>query len=621
MTNSKVRGILRCILTHQYLPVILAILVMTLTAPALWRGLEGDDLIHRMTLLSSSLPASLRRLFVFLDPEVNAQLMDLGTVPWWTLETARVSFFRPVTVLTLWLDYQLWPSSPALMHAQSILWYGGVCALAALFYRRFIGRAWAAGLAAYLFAVDYARWSSVRSLAARNVLLALLFGLLTLVAHDRWRREGRRAGALLGPLWLALAVLSAEAGVATVAYLAAYAVFVDRGTWRQRLGCLIPYAAVVAIWRLVYQNLGYGAFGSGFYVDPGREPLRFAAAVLERGPLLLLGQWLGIDPAPYAMLSADARRVVWPIILLFVGVVLIVLAPLLRKNRAARFWGMGMVLAVVPACAMSVPTGRLLAFVGLGTMGLVAQFIGGLYDRSDWRPVHRAWRVPAWILCFILIGVHAILSPLLLTVSLSAQDPFSQSVTDLGPLPKAKRQDVIVVNAPSPGHSIYVPGLRSVRRQPVPARYRVLAPGYSSVYVTRIDAETVVVRPVNGYLPPPGTAAPTENQGSLRPVDLAYGYQHGDALFRSDVFRMTLGQRIELTGMSAEVLALTDDGRPSEARIRFARRLEDPSLAWLQWDWGESAYVPFAPPAVGETVQIPGPSSDSLTKWIHLLLD
>jgi len=73
--------------------------------------------------------------------------------------------------------------------------------------------------------------------------------------------------------------------------------------------------------------------------------------------------------------------------------------------------------------------------------------------------------------------------------------------------------------------------------------------------------------------------------------------------------------------MSAEVIALTDDGRPSEARIRFAKPLEDPSLAWLQWDWGRSAYLPFVPPAVGETVQIPGPSSDSLTKWIHLLLD
>ena len=157
--------------------------------------------------------------------------------------------------------------------------------------------------------------------------------------------------------------------------------------------------------------------------------------------------------------------------------------------------------------------------------------------------------------------------------------------------------------------------------QSMPAHCRVLAPGYSSVYVTRIDAETVLVRPEHGYLVPPGTAGTAENQGSLSPMDLAYGYQHGDALFRSGAFPMTQGQRIELTGMSAEVLTLTDDGRPSEARVRFARPLEDPSLSWLQWDWGKGDYVPFVPAAIGQTVQAPSPSSESLTKWIHLLLN
>jgi hypothetical protein len=621
IASSKILDALRYVLTHRYLPVVLAILAMTLTAPSLWRGWVGDDLIHRTTLLSSSLPASLRELFTFLDPNRNTQLMDLGTIPWWTLDTVRTSFFRPVTVLTLWLDYQLWPNSPELMHAHSILWYGGICALATLFYRRFIGRGWTAGLAAFLFAVDYAHTSPVASLAARNVLLALFFGLLALLAHDRWRREGWRAGAVLGPLWLALAMLSAEAGVATAAYLAAYAVFLDRGTWRQRLGRLLPYAAIVGVWRLVYQYLGYGAWGSGFYVDPGRETVRFATGVLERGPVFLLGQWGGIDPGLYTLLSVRATRVFWPIALLFIAVVVIVLVPLLRKNRVARFWGLGMVLAVVPACAISVPNGRLLAFVGLGAMGLMAQFIGGLLDRSGWLPVHRAWRVPAWTLCFLLIGLHTIFSPIQLAITPAVQDPFFHSVTDLGPLPEAEHQDVIIVNAPSPGHFIYVPGLRSVLGQPVPAHMRVLAPGCSSVYVTRIDAHTVVVRPEHGYLIPPGTAGAVENQVSLPPVHLAYGYQHGDAFFRSGDFPMTVGQRIELTGMSAEVITLTDDGRPSEARIRFARSLEDPSMAWLQWDWEKNTYVPFVPPAVGEKVRVPGPSSSIIAGLGHWMDD
>jgi hypothetical protein len=606
MANSKILGALRNVLTYQYLPVVLAILAMTLTAPTSWRGWVGDDLIHRTTLLSSSLPASLSGLFAFLDPDKNIQLMDLGAIPWWTSDTVHISFFRPVTVLTLWLDYQLWPDSPVLMHAQSILWYGCVCTLAALFYRRFIGRAWAAGLAAFLFAVDIAHIGSMVSLAARNALLAVFFGLLALAAHDRWRQEGWQAGALLAPLWLALAVLSAEAGVATGAYLVAHAIFLDRGTWRQRLGCLMPYAAVVGIWRLVYHHLGYGAWGSGFYVDPGREPVQFAAAVLERGPLLLLGQWGGIDPSLYTLLSVRVSHAFWLIALLFMALMGIVLVPLIWEDRVARFWGLGMVLAVVPACAVSVPSGRLLVFVGFGAMGLMAQFIGGLLDQSGWLPIRRAWRILAWILCFLLIGLHAVLSPILMPIAPPIHDLFFQAVVDIGPLPEAEQQDVVIVNAPSPGNFVYMPGLRGVLNQPVPAHTRILAPGYFSVDVTRIDTHTVVVRPEHGYLILSGAGA-GETQGVLPPIHLVYGYSHGDEFFRSDALPMTLGQRVELTGMCAEVTALTDDGRPSEARMRFTLPLEDPSLEWLQWDWGNSAYVPFMLPAVGETVRVPGP--------------
>ena len=98
MASSKILDALRYVLTHRYLPVVLAILAMTLTAPTLWRGWVGDDLIHRTTLLSSSLSASLRGFFTFLDPGVNTQLMNLGTIPWWTLDMVRSSKLNPVNV-------------------------------------------------------------------------------------------------------------------------------------------------------------------------------------------------------------------------------------------------------------------------------------------------------------------------------------------------------------------------------------------------------------------------------------------------------------------------------------------------------------------------------------------
>ena len=62
---------------------------------------------------------------------------------------------------------------------------------------------------------------------------------MALSAHTRWRRAGGRAGALLAPGLLLLALLSAEAAIAVLAYWLAYAVFLDRGTWRGRLLSLL----------------------------------------------------------------------------------------------------------------------------------------------------------------------------------------------------------------------------------------------------------------------------------------------------------------------------------------------------------------------------------------------
>lgn len=612
MANSRIPSDLRDVWTNRYLPAGLAILAMALTLPSLSQGWVADDLIQREMLLTLSLPELLKGLFVFVSPDKSLQFMDLsvdlGSMPWWTLDTLRVAFFRPLTVLTHWLDYQLWPDSGVLMHAQSILWYGGVCVLATLAYRRLMGLTWVAGLAAFLFAVDVVHAGSVAWLANRNGLLAIFFGLLALMAHDQWRRGGRRVDVLLALLWLVLALLSAEAGVSAGAYLAAYAIFLDRGTWPQQLASLVPYVAVVVIWRLAYQSLGFVVWGSGFYVDPGQEPVRFATAVIERGPILLLSQWIGQIPIWYNLLSAPARRIAWLGALLFIALVGIVLIPLVRRERVARFWATGMVLSVVPACAISLLSGRVLLFAGLGAMGLMAQFIGGLWDRSGWLPVRRAWRIPAWILCSLLIGLHAILPPILIPLFINTPDVLQSviaQVTDLGALPAAEKQAVVIVNAPSPFHYIYVPSLRSIDGQPMPAHIRILAPGYFAVNVTRVDNYTVIVRPEYGYLVPAGVSE-GEKQNAAPTFHPVYIYQLLDQFFRSDSFPMALGQRVEMTGMRAEVTALMDDGRPSEARMQFTLLLEDPGLKWLQWDWQKSTYVPFSVPEVGQTVKIPG---------------
>jgi hypothetical protein len=606
---STIPDRVRLALVSRRLPAVVAVIAMVLTVPSLWQGWLADDLIHRDILLTSSLPAALRGLFVFADPVRRPQFMDSGGAPWWTLDTLRISFFRPLAALTHWIDYRAWPGSGVLMHAHSILWYGSVCALAAEVYRRLMGYTWVAGLAAFIFAVDVVHLGSVGWLANRNGLMAVFFGLLTLLAHDRWRRDGWRPGAALAPFWLALALLSAEAGVATGAYLCAYALFLDRGAWRRRLGSLLPHGAVAATWQALYHWLGYGARGSGFYVDPARDPARFVAAVFDRGPVLLLSQWTGQVPLLYNGLSISTRRFVWLIAVLFLAWVGVVMAPVIQRDRVARFWTLGMALAVVPACSISLLSGRLLLFTGLGAMGLMAQLIAGLVDRREWLPHRAAWRVPAWLLCVLLIGLHVLLAPALMPVLASTPDvaqAMIARVTEIGPIAAGGRQDVVIVNAPSPFHFIYVPSLRHFQDRPTLAGIRVLAPGYASVEVRRLDDDTLLVRPEHGYLVPPGTGL------DGRRFDVVYIYQQLDQFFRSSAFAMAFGEQIVLRGVRVEVAALTEDGRPAAALVRFGRSLEDPALVWVRWDWATGAYVPFVPPVIGRTVLIPGPIQPSV---------
>ena len=603
----KAIGPVRRLLLHEHLPIALAILSALLTLPSLSKGLVTDDLIHRAKLLTLPLPEVLRKLFIFVDRDNGAQLLDLGAGPWWSVKGLQIAFFRPVTALTHWLDYRLWPDSPALMHAHSVIWYGAVCALAALFYRRVMGHVWVAGLAAFLFAVDDAHAMPVVWLANRNALLALFFGLLSLMAHDQWRRKGRWAGALLSIPCLALTVLSAEIGVAVGAYLLAYAFFLEDGSWRRRLVGLLPLAAVLGTWWFIYRYMGYGVWGSGYYIDPGREPLRFAMAVAERGPILLWGQLAWISPIPYSMLSASARHIFWAAGLLTILSIGLILIPLVRRDRVARFWAMGMVLAVVPICAKAATDGATLVFVGLGAMGLVAQFIGGLLDESAWLSADRAWRAVAWTLCILLMGLHIFRAPIQLVVAATISDPAGVAVerfTNIGSLLHGARRDVVIVNAPSSVSFFYLQGARDPGDESVPAHIRTLAPGYSPIEMTRLDSRTVAVRPQNGYFAPPGGG---ERQDSLPPFHFMYAIERMETLSRSEALPTTLGERIDLTGMSVEMTATTRDGRLAEATVRFAQPLDDSALVWLRWDWNKWAYVPFRPPAVGRTVRIPGP--------------
>jgi hypothetical protein len=269
----------------------------------------------------------------------------------------------------------------------------------------------------------------------------------------------------------------------------------------------------------------------------------------------------------------------WLLALLMFAVLATLLMPLLRRDPLARFWGLGQVLAVVPACAAS-PHDFYLNFIALGAMGLLARFLSGLLDQEAWRPAGLLWKWPAALLAAILLLVHLVASPLDLARSANKRhDTSMEEAADSIPNDEAiRRQLVVIVNAPSAHVIPYSLFIRTVKGRPVPAQTRLLASGGIPLTVSRPDRRTLHVH----------WEGPQQR------------------MFRADENLVTAHERVRLSRTEIEVTAVTD-GWPVEATFRFDTDLDGPALRWLRWasENGHGRFVAFRPPSVGDAVLVP----------------
>ena len=561
-------------------------LAVALAAPSVTTGLSADDWLQHLVALQlkpfQGLPASRFDLFSFVGHDARDTLlqMDAGVLPWWTDPAVKLAFWRPLTSLTHVLDWSAWPGSPLAMHLQNLVWFALALVAVAAFYRRFFagfgGAAWAGGVATLLYALDDAHGPAVGWIANRNALVAVALALPVMALHDRWRRQGWRAGAWLAPACLGVALGAGESALAVAAYLFAYAGCLDeQGPLGARLMSLAPYLAVVIVWRVVYHALGFGTAWSGVYLDPGAEPLQFLRAMPSRAAFLLAAQlfapWSDFA-VMWGFISPHAARnaIVFATVVVIAFVALF--APLCRRDRLARFFAVGALAAVVPVCS-TFPADRLLWFVGVGAMGLIARWL-------ELRP-RRWWSA---IVAAFLIVVHVVLAAPLLALRsrsmVTVAEPFHRADASLPPSETMKNGMLVLVNPPSDIFCAYIVILRGSDGRPLPPT-RWLATGTSDVTVTRVDDRTLRVRPDGGFIP-------FVSERMLRRLDHPF----------------TRGQTIHLTGVDIIVDEVEPDGRPAEIRARFDRPLEDPSLHWGAWRG--TGFAPWSPPAVGARAVLPG---------------
>jgi hypothetical protein len=567
-----------------FLAVLAAVL---LNLPSIPTGWYLDDLVHRAQFLevgpmtdSSNMT---HRMYDFLsgDPKDTLAYKNLGVLPWWADDKLKIRFWRPLSSLTHVADYAIWPESAPLMHAHSVVWLAGLVAMTALLYRRLIAAPLVAGLAALLYALDDAHGMPVAFLANRNAIVATFFGVLSLWLHDRFRRDGWAAGSFLSPLAFLAALLSGESGIGIAPYLLGYALFLERRSGLARFASIAPHAAVGIVWLVVYQAGGYGTSGSAFYLDPVGQPGEWFRAFLIRAPLLLLGQWF-LPPSSFAFAWTKAQTlVVVAFGAAFLALFFSFLIPTLRDDATARFFAFGMLLAVVPITA-GFPHDRLLFFVGIGGMGLLAMLLVRLFDRS----------LTGWggrLLGFALVVAHFVVAPplqVLMGTSLASQEPiYAGPPRSLPPDPKLEEQRLVVVNPPNAFYGQYTLVVRAFDGQPVPKSLLMLAPGTTALVLERPSSNTLVIEAQDGWL-----RSPFDNV-----------YRDPSRPFPPDY-------RIELSDVRIQVMEWTADGAPKRVEFTFARELEDDSLRWVLYE--EGRYVPFDVPAAGEkTVIEPVPFS------------
>jgi hypothetical protein len=148
------------------------------------------------------------------------------------------------------------------------------------------------------------------------------------------------------------------------------------------------------------------------YIDPLNAPAAFVQALITRAPLLLMGQWSHISADMVGRFISEKAALTRAFI--FLVLVAFLLVPLIRKDRVARFWLTGMLLSIVPVAA-TYPSNRLLLFIGIGAMGLLAQCIAHLRRNDGVLPFSRFWRIPAVIVVVYLVVVRLVISPPLLS--------------------------------------------------------------------------------------------------------------------------------------------------------------------------------------------------------------
>lgn len=530
-------------------PIFILLVLIALYFPFMAIGLIVDDFYHFAMINNSAITqlteaSSLYGFFHFVDTDVQRTqfLIDQGLIPWWTADNFKFVFFRPLTELSLFIDYSLFASNTYLMHLHSILWK--FLAAASVFYctMQITKDRALSTLCTLLFAVDATHAITVGWLANRSALMAAAFGLLAVAFYLKALDNSRPIKYLIASMaTMALALACGEIGVSFVAIMFCFAFLPRERPIYSRLILFSGPLALTLIYLAIYVSQGYGAGGDALlYSSPFALDSGFWQQLLFRVPALMIGS-LGLLPADLygATFSLSPGAV-----LAITGLIFLLLCYWheIRTNRLIQVSLAALVFCCIPVAA-KMPSDRNLFVATYPTCLFLAVILK--------KAISHDWSAAGLRLAFkkytaaILFLIHIVLSAALHPMyAYSLHSMSDDSIRIYQSLPEdIEGKTLVFVDTPFAPACLATPVVSYLQR-PLPAHTIWLSNNYKGSEIN-IDSS--------------GSLTLTVPQGLLSNGD--------DTLFRSpQKAPLYQGEKIELPSLTIEIDAVTPDKRPMRLR-------------------------------------------------------
>lgn len=594
------------------LGLILALLLW-FYAPTLQDGLFADDYIALAIMEGKfAAPRTVFDLFNFANgtPEDVRALRRLGSLPWWAPDDFRIAFIRPLSSAAWYFDHWLFGRNYGGYHAHSLSVLFALVLSASALYRRLFP-AGVALFATLVFAVDDSLQFPVLWLSNRGGLYALLFGSIALHAHLTYREQKRPFYAFVSALSISAGLLFGEWAIPMLAYITAYELVAASGPFRQRALALVPTYVPTLLFLAARAYFQYGARGSGAYVDPGADPVRFWSSVTHRLPVFFADMvwnvpsdwWDHGTPWRDWILSLWlftpeiwVRFPDWHFFQLLLGALAMLALGLtfqfyrrgltVEEQRNVRFLLVGAIAALVPVVG-SFPSSRLTIAAYMGLAPAFSLFMRELARRLRALQLSQSFGFAARFFAYsagVAVIVHfQLYSPL--RVNVQAQvDHYATTgqwaqAAELN-VSKLPEQRVFMISGSEFTTTFFFSYIWSQAGFPLPKSYYPITACPCANQVTRSAPNELLFR----------------GMGSLY---LASGEEN---MFQSPGRLWREGETVSLEGMVVRAESVLD-GHPSQLRFTFERPLEDPDYVFLTAL--PIGIVRWTPPTLGEQVLVP----------------